>query len=77
MDCNPRPLFLILHLLLSFAAPAFPIIYPPNEGKRSLTLRTCVYARGRVVRECAHSCEQCASTLCAHGAGHIFNDAPV
>uniref|UniRef100_A0A674PQT2 receptor protein-tyrosine kinase n=1 Tax=Takifugu rubripes TaxID=31033 RepID=A0A674PQT2_TAKRU len=31
MDCNPRPLFLILHILLSCAAPAFQIIYPPNE----------------------------------------------
>lgn len=45
MDCNPRPLFLILHVLLSCAAPAFPIIYPPNEGKRTLNVRTCVGAR--------------------------------
>lgn len=58
MDCNPRPLFLILHVLLSCAAPAFPIIYPPNEGKRTLNVRTCVGAR---VCARARLCVWCAS----------------
>ncbi|MEQ2276670.1 Ephrin type-A receptor 3, partial [Xenotaenia resolanae] len=31
MDCNPRSLLFILHLLMSCVAPAFLIIYPPNE----------------------------------------------
>ncbi|XP_014825661.1 PREDICTED: ephrin type-A receptor 3-like isoform X2 [Poecilia mexicana] len=31
MDCNPRSLLFILHLLMSCVVPAFFIIYPPNE----------------------------------------------
>lgn len=50
MDCNPRSLLYILPLLLSCVIPAFPIIYPPNEGKRTLSLRTCVFTR-----MCAHA----------------------
>lgn len=36
MDCNPRSLLLILHILLSCVILVFPIIYPPNEGKGTL-----------------------------------------
>lgn len=43
MDCNPRSLLFILPLLLSHVFPAFSIIYPPNEGKRTLSLWTCVF----------------------------------
>lgn len=42
MDCNPRSLLFILPLLLPCVVPAFAIIYPPNEGKETLRLRTCV-----------------------------------
>uniref|UniRef100_A0A1A8D2I9 receptor protein-tyrosine kinase n=2 Tax=Nothobranchius TaxID=28779 RepID=A0A1A8D2I9_NOTKA len=31
MDCSPRTLLFILHVLMSCVAPAFLIIYPPNE----------------------------------------------
>ncbi|KAM6934418.1 ephrin type-A receptor 3 isoform 2-T2 [Xenentodon cancila] len=31
MDCNPRSLLFISHLLMSCVTPAFSIIYPPNE----------------------------------------------
>lgn len=67
MDCNPRSLLFILPLLLSCVVPAFPIIYPPNEGKATLSLRTCVF-----MCVCARACEWCATAriagrvLCAH-----------
>lgn len=78
MDCNPRPLFLILHLFLCCCAPAFPIIYPPNEGKRTLTPRTCVlHARARRAGSARTLVEWCASALFALGAVQIFNDTLV
>lgn len=53
MDCNPPSLFFILHLLMSCVLPAFTTIYPPNEGKSTLRLRTVMCV---CVSDCAWGC---------------------
>lgn len=47
MDCNPRSLLFVLLLLLSCVIPAFPVFYPPNEGKgtQAADMCVCVYVR--------------------------------
>ncbi len=63
MDCNPRSLLFILPLLLSCVTPAFPIIYPPNEGKATLSLRTCVF-----MYMCMCVCVCGRARMCVNGA---------
>lgn len=54
MDCNPRSLLFIFPIFLSCVSPVFPIIYPPNEGKETLSLADmCVCVCPRV---CARVC---------------------
>lgn len=59
MDCNPRSLLFILPLLLPCVIPAFAIIYPPNEGKETLRLWTCV-----CLRACVCECVCTLSCVC-------------
>lgn len=58
MDCNPRSLLFVLHILMSCVTPAFSVVYPPNEGKTTLGLQTSVFV---CARACVNVCERCAS----------------